>query len=74
MRIQYAAKHANIANAWKKWQGEVKGINRLGTYKKKIAYEERFRKDNPDKAYLLDSLAAAYERNRSLIELLPVPP
>ena len=64
VRIQYAAKHANIANAWKKWQGEVKGINRLGTYSKKIAYEERFRKDNPDKAYLLDSLAAAYERNR----------
>ena len=64
VRIQYAAKHANIANAWKKWQGEVKGINRLGTYSKKVAYEERFRKENPEKAYLLDSLSAAYERNR----------
>ena len=63
IRIQYAAKQANIANAWKKWQGEVKGINRLGTYDKKLAYEERFRRENPDKAYLLDSLAAAYERN-----------
>ncbi len=62
-RIKYAAKQANIANAWKKWQGEVKGINRLGTYGKKLAYEERFRKENPDKAYLLDSLSAAYERN-----------
>ena len=62
-RIQYAAKQANIANAWKKWQGEVKGINRLGTYDKKVAYEARFREDNPDKAYLLDSLSAAYERN-----------
>ena len=62
-RIKYAAKQANIANAWKKWQGEVKGINRLGTYDKKVAYEERFRKENPDKAYLLDSLSAAYERN-----------
>ena len=63
-RIQYAAKQANIANAWKKWQGEVKGINRLGTAAKKVAYEERFRQDNPDKAYLLDSLAAAYARNQ----------
>ena len=63
-RIKYAAKQANIANAWKKWQGEVKGINRLGTYNKKVAYEERFRKDNPDKAYLLDSLSAAYARNQ----------
>ena len=62
-RIQYAAKQANIANAWKKWQGEVKGINRLGTVAKKEAYEARFRAENPDKAYLLDSLAAAYERN-----------
>ena len=63
VRMQYAAKQANIANAWKKWQGEVLGINRLGTYDKKLAYEARFRKDNPEKAYLLDSLAAAYERN-----------
>jgi hypothetical protein len=62
-RIQYAAKQANIANAWKKWQGEVKGNNRLGTYDKKLAYEAKFRAENPDKAYLLDSLAAAYERN-----------
>ena len=62
-RIKYAAKQANIANAWKKWQGEVKGINRLGTYNKKVAYEDKFRKENPDKAYLLDSLKAAYERN-----------
>lgn len=62
-RIKYAAKQANIANAWKKWQGEVKGINRLGTYDKKVAYEERFRQANPDKAYLLDSLSAAYKRN-----------
>ena len=63
-RIKYAAKQANIANAWKKWQGEVKGINRLGTYDKKVAYEERFRAENPDKAYLLDSLSAAYARNQ----------
>ncbi|MBR2429542.1 MAG: S46 family peptidase [Alistipes sp.] len=62
-RIKYAAKQANIANAWKKWQGEVKGINRLGTLDKKLAYEARFREDNPDKAYLLDSLTEAYNRN-----------
>ena len=63
IRLQYAAKHANIANAWKKWQGEVLGINRLGTYDKKVAYEEAFRRENPDKAYILDSLEAAYDRN-----------
>ena len=62
-RIKYAAKQASIANAWKKWQGEVKGINRLGTYSKKLAYEAKFREENPDKAYLLDSLSAAYANN-----------
>ena len=41
----------------------MKGINRLGTYDKKVAYEEKFRKENPEKAYILDSLKAAYERN-----------
>ena len=63
IRLQYAAKHASIANAWKKWQGEVLGINRLGTLSKKLAYEERFCRENPSKSYILDSLAAAYERN-----------
>ncbi len=29
LRIHYAAKHASIANAWKKWQGEALGIGRL---------------------------------------------
>ena len=62
-RIKYAAKQASIANAWKKWQGEVKGINRLGTYSKKLAYEARFRAENPEKAYLLDSLEASYAKN-----------
>ncbi len=42
LRIHYAAKHASIANAWKKWQGEVLGINRLGTYEKKLRTEQRF--------------------------------
>mgnify|MGYP002581979633 CR=1 FL=1 len=28
LRIHYAAKHASIANAWKKWQGEALGIGR----------------------------------------------
>ena len=63
IRLQYAAKHANIANAWKKWQGEVLGINRLGTFDKKLDYEHRFREENPDKAYILDSLEAAYSNN-----------
>lgn len=42
VRIQYSSKTAGVANAWKKWQGEMKGINRLGTVEAKREYEKRF--------------------------------
>ena len=42
VRIQYASKHASIANAWKKWQGEVLGLRRLKTVESKKAYEAEF--------------------------------
>ena len=42
VRIQYSSKNASVANAWKKWQGEMRGINRLRTVERKRAYEARF--------------------------------
>lgn len=69
VRIKYAAKHASIANAWKKWQGEVLGLARLGTVAKKRDYERRFAAwaaDRPEYAVLLDSMHASYSRVRDL--------
>ncbi len=66
VRIKYAAKQAGIANAWKKWQGESLGLNRLGTIGKKQAYEAEFQKwaaTQPEYAHLLDSMRAAYARH-----------
>ncbi|MBQ5638995.1 MAG: S46 family peptidase [Alistipes sp.] len=63
VRIQYAAKHANIANAWKKWQGEVMGLERLNTVEAKKQYEADFRRwaaDKEEYRTVLDSLEAAY--------------
>lgn len=44
VRIQYAAKYAGISNAWKKWQGEIKGLKRLDAVNSKLAFEKEFKK------------------------------
>lgn len=44
IRIRYSSKQANVANAWKKWQGEHKGLVKLDTYGTKKAFEEQFAK------------------------------
>ncbi len=64
VRIQYAAKHANIANAWKKWQGEVLGLKNMRTVESKRKYEadfEAWAAGRPEYANLLDSMRAAYK-------------
>ena len=42
VRIQYSSKYASVANAWKKWQGEAKGIAKMKTVQMKRDYEKRF--------------------------------
>lgn len=44
VRIQYASKAASVANGWKKWIGEVRGLKRLDAVNKKIEYERAFKK------------------------------
>ncbi len=44
VRIQYSAKYAGVANSWKRWQGEIKGLRRLDAINKKIELERRFLK------------------------------
>lgn len=42
VRIQYSAKHAGVANYWKKMIGETRGIRRLDAVEKKQALEADF--------------------------------
>ena len=42
VRIQYSAKKASVANAWKKWQGEVKGLKKMKTPQVKKQFETQF--------------------------------
>ncbi len=66
VRIQYSSKYAGVANAWKKWQGETKGLKKMKTVATKQAYEARFREWARGTEYkdVLDNLAYIYaERN-----------
>ena len=42
IRIQYASKQAGISNAWKKWIGVIKGLDRLQAVQKKQDLEADF--------------------------------
>ena len=61
VRIQYAAKYASTSNAWKKWQGEVKGLKRLNAIDAKLKFESEFK----------DWVEANPERKSKYGEVLP---
>jgi hypothetical protein len=51
IRIQYSAKKAGISNSWKKWIGEIQGLERMNTIGKKQTFEGEISKwINADKA------------------------
>lgn len=68
IKIQYAAKYANIENAYKKWKGEVGGLTRTNAVQKKKEQEALFEKivmSKPEMnmAYmdLINKLSQAYK-------------
>ena len=64
VRIQYSSKNASVSNAWKKWQGEEKGIRKNHTVAEKQAYEKRFREWARGTRYegVVDQLGEIYAR------------
>ncbi|MBR1570174.1 MAG: S46 family peptidase [Bacteroidales bacterium] len=62
VRIQYSSKYASVANAWKKWQGEEKGLRKNNVVPVKQAYEKRFAEWARGTRYegLTDRLAQLY--------------
>lgn len=56
-RLRYASKVASVANGWKKWQGEVRGLKRLNAIEKKKAFEKDFNAWAQDKEEYRDVLA-----------------
>ncbi len=68
VRIQYSSKYAGVANAWKKWQGEEKGLKKMKTVEVKKEYEKRFSAWAKGTEYegITDNLAAIYEERNSI--------
>jgi hypothetical protein len=44
VRIQYSAKKSNVANSWKKWIGEIQGLEKMNTISKKEEFEANLAK------------------------------
>jgi len=44
VRIQYSAKYASVSNSWKRWIGEINGLDKLDALAKKQAFEKGFQK------------------------------
>jgi len=70
LRIKYAAKAAGVANAWKKWQGEIKGLKRFRTVECKRETEHKFAEwaqQYPEYAGLLENYKQLYQKRRELV-------
>lgn len=70
LRIKYAAKAASVANAWKKWQGETKGLKRFNTVARKQSLEQEFKawaSGNDKYNRLLNRYQQLYNRRKDLI-------
>lgn len=67
LNIQYAAKQSRISNAWKKYKGQIIGLNKTDALAKKLAVENAFNaqvKTHPDfKKYqgVLEAYASDYK-------------
>lgn len=61
-RLKYAAKYARIANAWKKRQGESKGLLRSNAVEKRRQYEQSLAARNPEIAKILKQFDELYKQ------------
>ncbi|MBC5773544.1 S46 family peptidase [Pontibacter sp. KCTC 32443] len=71
VRIQYAAKHASIANAWKKWIGENRGLRKANTIEKKKELERQFNtwvNADPARKQQYGDLMTEFEKNYKALD------
>lgn len=59
-RIKYASKYASVANYWKKWIGETKGLKKSNAVAKKQQYESSLVAKNPEIKSTLSEFNSLY--------------
>ncbi len=70
IKIQYAAKNATIANSWKKWIGEIKGLKKANAIGAKQKFETQFQEQviKKGKQSEYGNLLADFEKNYAEIK------
>lgn len=71
IKIAYIARYSGIANAWKKWLGEMQGLKTYKALDKKKAYEADFIRrinQNPDWKYRYGNLLPRLEQTYKAME------
>lgn len=59
-RIKYASKYASVANYWKKWIGETKGLKKSNAVQKKKDYEKMLGYKNPEITKMISEFDRLY--------------
>lgn len=75
VRIQYASKYRGVTNAWKKWQGAIKGLERLDAVEKKRTFEKEFNdwvRESADRMEQYGTLLREFEEIYAATEELEV--
>ena len=70
IKIQYASKYASVANYWKKWMGESKGLKKANAVAAKQKFEKEFQEKviKAGKQVEYGNLLADFEKNYTAIK------
>lgn len=70
IRIKYASKNYGASNSWKRWKGEIIGLERLNAIERKIELEKKFNswaKDKKEYKDVLQELKMIYQTNEEYV-------
>lgn len=70
IKIQYASKYASVANYWKKWMGESKGLKKANAVAAKQKFEKEFQEKviKAGKQVTYGNILADFEKNYTEIK------